>query len=47
VDKDVAHLWPTRHAHINPYGKYGIDVDGDPGEGAQAGGYGLRSLRPA
>ena len=29
--EDVAHLWPTRHARINPYGKDSIDVD--PGEG--------------
>jgi len=36
-DEDVAHLWPTRYAHINPYGKYAIDVDGEPGGGAQAG----------
>ena len=46
-DEDVAHLWPTRHAHINPYGKYAIDVDGDPGEEARSGGYGRRPLRPA
>lgn len=46
-DEDITHLWPTRHAHINPYGKYTIDVDGDPSEGEQTGGYGLRPLRPA
>lgn len=47
-DEDAAHLWPTRHAHINPYGKYSIDVDGDPSGGAaEAGGHGLRPLRPA
>lgn len=43
-DEDVAHLWPTRHAHINPYGKYTIDVDGDP-EDVTTGGPGLRPLR--
>lgn len=42
-DEDIAHLWPTRYAHINPYGKYTIDVDG---ELPQAGD-GLRPLRPA
>ena len=21
-EADVAHLWPARYAHINPYGKY-------------------------
>ncbi len=35
-DEDVAHLWPTRHAHINPYGKYSIDVDGAPSNIADA-----------
>jgi hypothetical protein len=28
-DTDVAHLWPARYGHINPYGKYRFDVDGD------------------
>ena len=47
-DEGVTHLWPTRRAHINPYGKYSMDVDGDPSEGAaEAGGYGLRPLRRA
>ena len=26
-DADVAHLWPARYAHINPYGKYRFNVD--------------------
>jgi hypothetical protein len=42
-DEVIAHLWPTRYAHINLYGKYTIDVDG---ELAQAGDD-LRPLRPA
>ncbi len=42
-DEDIAHLWPTRYAHINPYGRYTIDVDGDLPEA----GDGLRPLRPA
>jgi hypothetical protein len=28
-DGDVAHLWPARYAHINPYGKYRFNVDGE------------------
>ncbi len=24
---DVAHLWPSRHAHVNPYGKYQFNVE--------------------
>lgn len=41
-DEDIAHLWPTRYAHINPYGKYTIDVDEELPEA----GDGLRPLRP-
>ena len=42
-DEDVAHLWPTRYAHVNPYGKYTIDVESELTEA----GDGLRPLRPA
>lgn len=40
-DEDLAHLWPTRNAHINPYGKYTIDADGELPEEED----GLRLLR--
>src|SRR5712671_6725064 len=26
-DSDLAHVWPTRYAHINVYGKYHFNVD--------------------
>ena len=26
-DSDIAHVWPTRYAHINVYGKYHFDVE--------------------
>lgn len=26
-DEDITHLSPTRHEHINPYGKYKFDID--------------------
>jgi len=26
-DGDLAHIWPTRYAHINIYGKYHFNVD--------------------
>jgi len=26
-DSDLAHVWPTRYAHINMYGKYHIPTD--------------------
>jgi TnpA family transposase len=28
-DADVAHLWPARYGHINPYGKYRFNVDAE------------------
>jgi hypothetical protein len=28
-EADVAHLWPARYAHINPYGKYRFNVEGE------------------
>lgn len=40
-DEDLAHLWPTRNAHINPYGKYTIDADVELPEDED----GLRLLR--
>jgi TnpA family transposase len=40
--EDLAHLSPTRHAHVNPYGRYSFDLDSAP-----AGGEGLRPLRRA
>ena len=29
-DGDLAHLSPTRYAHVNPYGRYRFDLGGDP-----------------
>ena len=26
-DSDLAHVWPTRYAHINMYGKYRFNVE--------------------
>jgi len=26
-DSDLAHVWPTRYAHINMYGKYHFNVE--------------------
>ena len=26
-DSDLAHIWPTRYAHINVYGKYHFNLD--------------------
>jgi hypothetical protein len=26
-DSDLAHVWPTRYAHINVYGKYHFNVE--------------------
>jgi Tn3 transposase DDE domain len=26
-ESDLAHLWPTRYAHINVYGKYHFNLD--------------------
>jgi hypothetical protein len=26
-DQDLAHVWPTRYAHINMYGKYRFNVE--------------------
>jgi hypothetical protein len=26
-DDDLAHVWPTRYAHINMYGKYRFNVE--------------------
>ena len=26
-DNDLAHIWPTRYAHINVYGKYHFNLD--------------------
>lgn len=40
-DEELAHLWPTRNAHINPYGKYTIDADVELPEDED----GLRLLR--
>jgi len=31
-DEDLAHLSPTRYAHVNPYGRYRFDLDADPGD---------------
>ena len=28
-DGDVVHLSPARYAHINPYGKYRFNVEGE------------------
>ena len=28
-DVDVVHLSPARYAHINPYGKYRFNVEGE------------------
>jgi rRNA maturation protein Nop10 len=28
-DDDVLHLSPARYAHINPYGKYRFNVEGE------------------
>jgi TnpA family transposase len=41
-EEDLSHLSPTRHAHVNPYGRYRFDPDAAP-----AGGDGLRPLRRA
>jgi Tn3 transposase DDE domain len=38
-DSDLAHVWPTRYAHINMYGKYHFNVE--EAQGRQ----GLRPLR--
>jgi TnpA family transposase len=27
VDADIPHLWPSRHEHVNPYGKYRFNVE--------------------
>ena len=29
-DGDLAHLSPSRYAHVNPYGRYRFDLDGEP-----------------
>jgi hypothetical protein len=39
-DSDLAHVWPTRYAHINMYGKYHFNVEEAHGR------KGLRPLRP-
>ena len=26
-ETDLAHIWPTRYAHLNVYGKYRFDVE--------------------
>ena len=26
-DSDLAHVWPTRYAHINMYGKYRFNIE--------------------
>ena len=38
-DSDLAHVWPTRYAHLNVYGKYPLNVE----EGWRR--QGLRPLR--
>jgi Tn3 transposase DDE domain len=38
-DSDLAHVWPTRYAHLNVYGKYPLHVE----EGWRR--QGLRPLR--
>jgi len=38
-DRDLAHVWPTRYAHLNVYGKYHFNVE--EGRGRK----GLRPLR--
>lgn len=38
---DVAHLSPTKHAHVNPYSRYRSDPNAVPSDG------GLRPLRGA
>ena len=39
-DSDLAHVWPTRYAHINMYGKYHFNLEEVHGR------KGLRPLRP-
>lgn len=31
-DEDLAHLSPTRYAHVNPYGRYRFDLEAGPGD---------------
>jgi len=38
-ERDLAHVWPTRYAHINVYGKYHFNVEEARGR------KGLRILR--
>ena len=38
-ESDLAHIWPTRYAHINVYGKYHFNLDEALGR------QGLRPLR--
>jgi hypothetical protein len=38
-ESDLAHVWPTRYAHLNVYGKYHFNVE------AVRGRKGLRPLR--
>jgi TnpA family transposase len=30
--EDLAHLSPMRYAHVNPYGRYRLNLDADPGD---------------
>jgi hypothetical protein len=39
-ESDLAHIWPTRHNHINVYGKYHFNINEARGR------KGLRPLRP-
>jgi hypothetical protein len=39
-ESDLAHIWPTRHNHINVYGKYHFNIEEARGR------KGLRPLRP-
>ena len=36
-DDDLAHLSPTRYAHVNPYGRYRFDLEGNRVQGPGAG----------
>ena len=38
-DSDLAHVWPTRYAHVNVYGKYHFNIEEARGR------QGLRPLR--
>ena len=33
-DSDLAHVWPTRYAHVNVYGKYHFNIEEARGDTA-------------